>query len=91
MESALLNGLADKCVTKKELFQKIKRNWGLLPEVINGVSSPKPAVRCGCAKVLMDLSVEYPTNSIPTWIHSYTCLTATIESSYGMQWQSSQT
>lgn len=65
MESAMLNRLADRSVKKKELFQKVKRNWGMLPEVISGVSSPKATVRYGCAKVLMDLSVEYPDKLYP--------------------------
>ena len=61
----MVNRLTDKSVTEKELFQKIERNWDMLPEVINGVSSPKPAVRYGCAKVLMDLSVDHPDRLYP--------------------------
>jgi hypothetical protein len=61
----MMNGLADKSLTKKELPQRVKRNWSMLPEVISGVSSPKAAVRYGCAKVLMDLSMENPDKLYP--------------------------
>jgi hypothetical protein len=60
MESKLLQKLADKTMTKEELIQKVKHNFDLLPEVIQGVASPKAAIRYGCAKVLMDLSEKYP-------------------------------
>lgn len=60
MESELLRKLEDKSITKKELLQMVKQDFSLLPEVLNGVSSPKAAVRYGCAKVLMDLSEEHP-------------------------------
>jgi hypothetical protein len=36
-----------------------------LPEVLDGTSSSKPAVRYGCAKVLMDLSGEHPEKLYP--------------------------
>jgi hypothetical protein len=60
MESGLLQKLADKSMTKEELFQKVKHDFGLLPEVLKGISSSKAAIRYGCAKVLMDLSEEHP-------------------------------
>jgi len=65
MESELLQKLANKSITKKELFQKVERNFNLLPEVLNGVSSSKAAIRYGCAKVLMDLSEEHPEKLYP--------------------------
>ena len=60
MESELLQKLANKSVTKKEALQMVKQDFSLLPEVLNGVSSSKAAIRYGCAKVLMDLSEEHP-------------------------------
>ena len=52
--------LADKSMTKEELFQRVKHDFGLLPEVLSGVFSSKAAIRYGCAKVLTDLSEEHP-------------------------------
>ncbi len=65
MESELLQKLANKSITKKELRQTIEQNFNLLPEVLNGVSSSKASVRYGCAKVLMDLSEEYSEKLYP--------------------------
>jgi len=65
MESKLLERLADKTLTKEELFQKVKQNFDLLPEIIQGVSSEKPAIRYGCGKVLMDLSQDDPEKLYP--------------------------
>ena len=65
MESALLQRLQDKTMTKEELLQKVKEELNLLPEILNGVNSSKPAIRYGCANVLMDLSGEYPENLYP--------------------------
>ena len=60
MESKLLQRLVDKTMTKQQLFEKLKQNNKLLPEIIDGISSPKPAIRYGCAKVLMEYSEEKP-------------------------------
>src|SRR3990170_2227920 len=60
MSSGLLRRLADKSITKEELIRKVKQNFDLLPEILEGASSSKPAVRYGCAKVLIDLSEECP-------------------------------
>jgi len=65
MESKLLQKLANKTITKEELFQKVKHDFDLLPEVIHGVSSPKAAIRYGCAKVLMNLSEKHPEKLYP--------------------------
>ena len=43
----------------------VKHDFSLLPEVLNGVSSSKAAIRYGCAKVLMDLSEEHPEQLYP--------------------------
>jgi hypothetical protein len=65
MESELLQKLANKTITKEQLLQKVKQNFNLLPEVLNGVASSKAAIRYGCAKVLMDLSEEHPEKLYP--------------------------
>jgi hypothetical protein len=65
MESGLLRKLADKSITKEELLLKVERNFDLLPEVLDGVSSSIPAIRYGCAKVLMDLSEKFPEKLYP--------------------------
>src|SRR4030042_6329373 len=65
MESELLQKLADQSISKKELLQKAKQNSDTLLEVLNGVSSSKPAIRYGCAKVLMDLSEQQPEKLYP--------------------------
>jgi predicted house-cleaning noncanonical NTP pyrophosphatase (MazG superfamily) len=65
MKSELLCRLADGSMTKEELLNKIKQNFNLLPEVLDGVHSSKAVVRYGCAKVLMDLSEEHPGKLYP--------------------------
>jgi hypothetical protein len=52
-------------MTKEELLQKVEQNFDLLPEVLNGVYSPKAPIRYGCAKVLMDLSEKHPEKLYP--------------------------
>jgi hypothetical protein len=69
MENELLNKLADKTMSKKELFLKVVQDFSLLPNIIDGTSSTKPAIRYGCGKVLMDLSEKYPKKDIP--IHGF--------------------
>jgi fibronectin type 3 domain-containing protein len=65
MESELLQKLESKSITKEALLQMVKQDFNLLPEVLNGVSSSKAAIRYGCAKVLMDLSEEHPEQLYP--------------------------
>jgi hypothetical protein len=65
MESDLLEKLARKSVSKEQLFTMVKQNHDLVPVLIHGLSSEKPAIRYGCAKVLMDLSEEEPTRLYP--------------------------
>lgn len=64
MESGLLEKLADKSLTTRELFQIVEQNFDLLPQIVKGVSSSKASIRYGCAKVLMDLSEAYPEKLI---------------------------
>jgi hypothetical protein len=65
MENELLTKIADKTLTKEALHQKVKQNFDLLPVLLEGTCSSKAAVRYGCAKVLMDLSGEYPEELYP--------------------------
>jgi hypothetical protein len=65
MESKLLQKLINKTLTKQQLLQKVKQNYALIPEILDGISSSKPAVRYSCAKVLMDLSEEEPETLYP--------------------------
>jgi hypothetical protein len=65
MESELLRKLGNKSLTKEALLQKVRENPSLTPEVLSGVSSSKAAIRYGCAKALMDLSVEQPERLYP--------------------------
>ena len=65
MKSGLLQKLENKSMTKEGLLRRVKQDFNLLPEVLSGVSSSKARVRYGCAKVLMDLSEEYPEKLYP--------------------------
>lgn len=65
MESELFGKLADKSITTKELYKIVEQDFGLLPQIVKGVSSSKAAIRYGCAKVLMDLSEEHPEQLYP--------------------------
>jgi len=47
-------------------INKIQKYYEFVfPEIIDGVSSGKAAIRYGCGKVLMDLSEEYPDKLYP--------------------------
>jgi hypothetical protein len=65
VESGLLRRLADKSLTKNEFRQKVEQDFSLLPILLNGISSPKAAIRYGCAKILMDLSDGYQEKLYP--------------------------
>ena len=65
MESRLLQKLGDKSITKDQLLELVKNNYDLIPELLNGISSSKPAIRYGCGKILMDLSEEKPEKLYP--------------------------
>ncbi len=65
MEPKLLQKLEKKTMTKQQLIQKVRQHPELIPEILGGVSSPKPAIRYGCAKVLMELSGEDPKKLYP--------------------------
>lgn len=63
----LLRQVAEKELTKESLRRKVEKDFGLLSVLLKGTGSSKAAVRYGCAKVLMDLSAEYPEKLYPYW------------------------
>ena len=65
MQNELLMKLADKTLTKEMLRRQVEQDFGLLPVLLQGTGSLKAAIRYGCAKVLMDLSEEYPEKLYP--------------------------
>jgi hypothetical protein len=65
MEPDLLQQLLEKSITKDELLQKARHNGDVLPIILRGVSSPKAAIRYGCARVLLALSEESPEQLYP--------------------------
>jgi hypothetical protein len=65
VKNNLLQSLADKSITKKDLLRTLEGDFSILPIIIEGVSSPKAAVRYGCASVLMDLSRDHPERLYP--------------------------
>ena len=44
MESKLLQKLVNKTLTKQQLLEKVKQNYELIPEILDGISSSKPAI-----------------------------------------------
>lgn len=67
MGNKLLEQLLDKSITKEQLADKVIKNFDLLPDIVNGMNSPKATIRYGCGKILMDLSEEYPEKIYPHW------------------------
>jgi hypothetical protein len=65
MESRLLQKLKDKKISKQTLYEAVEKDFSLIPDLIVGVSSPKPFVRYSCAGALVDLSAKYPDKLYP--------------------------
>jgi hypothetical protein len=65
MENDVLEQLANKSITKEDLAEKVKEDFDLLPEIFKGVSSPKAAIRYGCASTLKLVSEEKPEQLYP--------------------------
>ncbi len=59
-ESKLLQKIAQAEVNKESIADKIITKSELLPEVLEGLSSDKPNVKYGCAKVLNIISEKEP-------------------------------
>ncbi len=64
--SNLIQRLATRDITKKELEEEAEGNPALVPKIVEGLASPKAAVRNGCARVLMNLSGRHPE-----WLYSH--------------------
>jgi hypothetical protein len=60
LESYLLQKLADRKISKQDVYQAVAANFELLPEIFEGLSASKASVRYGCGSVLVELSVKYP-------------------------------
>ncbi len=58
--SGLAQALVDKSLTKEDLLQMVRQDFSLIPLLLSGVDSSKPAVIHGCAKDMLDLSEEHP-------------------------------
>ena len=65
MENRLLAKLADKSMTTQELLQTVEKDWSLLPQLLEGVSSSKASTRYGCSKALVNLSETHPAKLYP--------------------------
>jgi hypothetical protein len=65
--TVLLEGLANKTLSKKELLQKAQANPNLIPGLIEGTASPKASILYGCGAVLMELSEKQPQQLYPYW------------------------
>ena len=65
LATELLEKLADKSMTTRELLQTVEQDWTLLPHLLEGVSSSKASIRYGCSKVLIGLSETHPTKLYP--------------------------
>jgi hypothetical protein len=67
MQTGLLEGLADKTVSKKELLQKAEADPSLIPLLLDGTGAEKASVRYGCGAVLMELSQKQPKELYMYW------------------------
>ena len=65
MINNFLEQLANKSITPEKLKEKVKTNFDLIPDIINGMSSTKAAIRYGCGKILMEISEEIPEKLYP--------------------------
>lgn len=65
----LLKHLEDKSITKRELTKAVEGDYHLLPTLIDGMSSPKAAIRYGCSSALLDLSQSHPEKLYPYFNH----------------------
>lgn len=63
--SLLAQSFLDKSLTKEQLLDRVKNDFGLIPLLLTGVGHNKAAVRYGCSKVLMDISEQYPEKLYP--------------------------
>jgi hypothetical protein len=65
LETAFLQRLGNKQITKAQLYKKVEADFSLIPQLIDGTASPKATIRYSCASVLMDLSAKHPDRLYP--------------------------
>jgi hypothetical protein len=65
LASDLHNQLGNREITKAEVFERVESDFGLIPQLLEGTSSSKAAIRYGCGSVLVDLSGKYPGSLYP--------------------------
>jgi hypothetical protein len=64
-KSNVLEELALRTITVDDLAEKVRRDFSLLPQMFEGISSTNPRVRFGCAKILRSISEEKPEKLYP--------------------------
>jgi hypothetical protein len=60
--NSLLNQVANKTLAKEALLKTVEQNSGLIPDLLEGVTSGKATVRYTCARVLLDFCKSHPEN-----------------------------
>lgn len=61
----MLEKLENKTATADKLAEEVIKNTKLIPEIIEGLSSAKPQVKYGCAKILREVSRAKPESLYP--------------------------
>jgi hypothetical protein len=65
LEADILQKIGSKLITKKQLIKMAEADFSLIPQIIQGTSSPNATVRYGCGGALMELSCEHPDQLYP--------------------------
>ncbi len=65
MVLTLFESIINTKITKELLFQKVEKDFILLPEGDGSVFSLKAAIRYSCSIVLINLSAKYPKKIYP--------------------------
>jgi len=60
-KTTILDQLGEQAISPDELAGETIRKPGLLPELLEGLSSTNPRIKYGCAKALRSVSAESPT------------------------------
>lgn len=60
-----MNKLAEKQITKEQIYKLVENDFTLIPQILKGITAPKANIRYGCAKLLMDLSTKHPEKLYP--------------------------
>jgi hypothetical protein len=65
VQTDLLQKVADREISRAQLFKLAESDFGLIPTLLVGTASPKATVRYGCASVLVDLCGKHPDKLYP--------------------------